>query len=109
MKETFLERLNSGNTILGDGGYLMGLRLRGFVEKGHMTPLVVVNHPDAVRQFTQEFLDAGAEVLQTLTFFGTRNMMEYEGLGDRTEEINRTAVQIAKNPLEYACKSRILK
>jgi len=96
MKQGLLERLNNGGVVLGDGGYLMGLRLRGFVKEGHMTPLVVAEHPDAVRQFTQEFRDAGSEVLQTLTFFGTRNMMELEGLGDRTEEINRTAVQIAK-------------
>ena len=96
MKHGLLERLSGGGVVLGDGGYLMGLRLRGFAREGHMTPLVVAEHPDAVRQITQEFCDAGSEVLQTLTFFGTRNMMEYEGLGDRTEEINRTAVRIAK-------------
>ena len=96
MKQGLLERLNHNGIVLGDGGYLMGLRLRGFAREGHLTPLVVVEHPDAVRQITQQFCDAGSEVLQTMTFFGTRNMMEYEGLGDRTEEINRTAVQIAK-------------
>jgi betaine-homocysteine S-methyltransferase len=96
MKIGLLERLQNGGVVLGDGGYLMGLRLRGFARENHMTPLVVVEHPDAVQQLTREFRDAGSEVLQTLTFFGTRNMMEYEGLGDRAEEINRTAVQIAK-------------
>ena len=31
MKRNILARLHNGETVLGDGGYLMGLRLRGFV------------------------------------------------------------------------------
>lgn len=95
MAEGLMERLKKG-FVLGDGGYLMGLRLRGFVRPGDMTPQVVAAHPEEVRRLTQEFKDAGAEVLQTLTFFGTRNMLEPAGLGDRAEEINRTACRIAR-------------
>lgn len=90
-----LDRLESG-FVLGDGGYLMGLRLRGFVKAGAMTPQVVATHPEEVVKLTQEFRDAGAEVLQTLTFFGTSNMLAPAGLGDRAEEINRTACRIAR-------------
>ena len=90
-----LERLAEGY-VLGDGGYLMGLRLRGFVEAGSMTPEVVAKYPQEVRKLTREFKEAGAEVLQTLTFFGTANMLEPAGLGDRAEEINRTACRIAR-------------
>lgn len=90
-----LERLQNG-FVLGDGGYLMGLRLRGFLEHGSMTPEVVAKHPEEVQRITQEFKDAGAEVLQTLTFFGTSNMLERAGFGERAEEINRTACRIAR-------------
>ena len=90
-----LERLREG-FVLGDGGYLMGLRLRGFLEKESMTPEVVATHPEEVRQLTREFRQAGAEVLQTLTFFGTANMLERAGFGERAEEINRTACRIAR-------------
>ena len=90
-----LERLAEGY-VLGDGGYLMGLRLRGFVEAGSMTPEVVAKYPQEVRKLTREFKEAGAEVLQTLTFFGTSNMLAPAGLGDRAEEINRTACRIAR-------------
>ena len=82
--------------VLGDGGYLMGLRLRGFVEAEAMTPEVVVNYPQEVYKISREFKEAGAEVLQTLTFFGTSNMLAPVGLGDRAEEINRTACRIAR-------------
>ena len=90
-----LDRLESG-FVLGDGGYLMGLRLRGFVKSGSMTPEVVATHPEEVKKLAQEFRDAGAEVIQTLTFFGTSNMLASAGLGDRAEEINRTACRIAR-------------
>ena len=90
-----LDRLKDG-FVLGDGGYLMGLRLRGFLEKESMTPEVVAQHPEEVRRITREFREAGAEVLQTLTFFGTSNMLERAGFGDRAEEINRTACRIAR-------------
>lgn len=94
-KKNLLERLKSG-FVLGDGGYLMGLRLRGFLRKESMTPEVVATHPEEVRRLTQEFRDAGAEVLQTLTFFGTTNMLARAEFGERAEEINRTACRIAR-------------
>ena len=90
-----LQRLEEG-PVLGDGGYLMALRLRGFLQAGSMTPEVVATHPQEVRRLTAEFRDAGAEVLQTLTFFGTTNMLDGAGFGDRAEEINRTACRIAR-------------
>ncbi len=93
--EGLLERLREG-FVLGDGGYLMELRLRGFIQAGSMTPEVIATHPEEVRKLTQAFKDAGAEVLQTLTFFGTSNMLKQAGLGDRAEEINRTACRIAR-------------
>ena len=61
-----------------------------------MTPEVVAKYPQEVRKLTREFKEAGAEVLQTLTFFGTSNMLAPAGLGDRAEEINRTACRIAR-------------
>lgn len=95
MSEGLLQRLEKG-FVLGDGGYLMALRMRGFVRTGAMTPQVVATHPEEVRKLTQEFKDAGAEVLQTLTFFGTSNMLKPAGLEDRAKEINTTACRIAK-------------
>ena len=95
MSDGLLQRLEKG-FVLGDGGYLMALRMRGFVRTGARTPQVVATHPEEVRKLTQEFKDAGAEVLQTLTFFGTSNMLKPAGLEDRAKEINTTACRIAK-------------
>jgi betaine-homocysteine S-methyltransferase len=90
-----LERLAKG-AILGDGGYLLELEKRGYVQPGPFTPEVVVEHPAAVRELHQEFLDAGAEVLQSLAFHGSKDKLATTGFADRVAEINRSAVRIAR-------------
>ena len=44
-----LERLAEG-PVLGDGGYLLELEKRGYVQAGSFTPEVVLEHPDALAQ-----------------------------------------------------------
>jgi betaine-homocysteine S-methyltransferase len=79
--------LESG-VVVGDGGYLIELERRGWVESGskrekvgtgrgsgQFTPEVVIENPDALRELHREFLNAGSQVLQALTFFGTREKL----------------------------------
>ena len=94
MKKGILERLAEG-PVLGDGGYLLELEKRGWVRAGPFTPEVVLNNPDALRQLHVEFKTAGAEVLQALTFYASRDKLATVGLADKREEMNRTAVRIA--------------
>lgn len=101
--------LNAGTPVLGDGGYLLELERRGYVDSGsgrekvgtgkgsgQFTPEVVVENPDALRELHREFLAAGSQVLQALTFFGTREKLTRSGYGSRTEDINRHAVKLAR-------------
>ncbi|MBI4325096.1 MAG: homocysteine S-methyltransferase family protein [Chloroflexi bacterium] len=95
--------------VLGDGGYLIELERRGCVESGsgrekvgtgrgsgQFTPEVAINDPMALRELHREFLRAGSQVLQALTFFGTREKLSRAGYGAQTEAINQAAVAIAK-------------
>jgi betaine-homocysteine S-methyltransferase len=95
--------------VLGDGGYLIELERRGYVDSGsgrekvgtgrgsgQYTPEIAIEHPDALRELHREFLYAGSQVLQALTFFGTREKLSRAGYGAQTEEINQAAVAIAK-------------
>jgi len=97
------------NVVLGDGGYLIELERRGYVDSGsrrekvgtgrgsgQFTPEVAIEHPDALRELHREFLGAGAQVLQALTFFGTREKLNRAGYGGQTESINAAAVKLAK-------------
>jgi betaine-homocysteine S-methyltransferase len=63
---------------------------------GQFTPEVAIEHPDALRELHREFLNAGSEVLQALTFFGTREKLSRAGYGEQTEGINTAAVKIAR-------------
>jgi betaine-homocysteine S-methyltransferase len=102
MKKTILERLKEG-PVLGDGGYLLELEKRGWVRPGPFTPEVVITYPEAVRQLHIEFREAGAEVLQALTFYASRDKLATVGLEDRLEDINRAAVRIAREVAGDQC------
>src|SRR5213592_2913829 len=95
MKKSILERLKEG-VVLGDGGYLLALENRGFVQAGPFTPEVTIENPNALRALHQEFLHAGAEVLQALTFYASENKLAQIGYAGRLAEINRRAVEIAR-------------
>jgi betaine-homocysteine S-methyltransferase len=101
-KKGLLERLEEG-PVLGDGGYLLELEKRGWVRAGPFTPEVALNHPDALRQLHIEFREAGAEVLQALTFYASRDKLATVGLENRLGELNRAAVRIAREVAGDAC------
>jgi betaine-homocysteine S-methyltransferase len=90
-----LERLAEG-PVLGDGGYLLELEKRGYVQAGPFTPEVVIEHPDALAELHREFLRAGVDVLQTMTFYASDDKLATVGLAGKVDDINRTAVQIAR-------------
>src|SRR5687768_17959747 len=95
--------------VLGDGGYLIELERRGYVDSGsgrekvgtgrgsgQFTPEVALENPEALRELHREFLGAGSQVLQALTFFGTREKLNRAGYGSDTERINATSVKLAR-------------
>src|SRR6202035_4268830 len=101
-KKGILERLKEG-PVLGDGGYLLELEKRGWVRAGPFTPEVVLTYPNALRELHIEFREAGAEVLQALTFYASRDKLATVGLEDRVEDINRSAVRVAKEVAGDQC------
>ncbi len=95
MAVNILDRLAAG-PVLGDGGYLLELEKRGYVRAGPFTPEVSLTNPEALVQLHREFLHAGAEVMQTLTFYASEDKLATVGLDGKVEEINRAAVRIAR-------------
>jgi betaine-homocysteine S-methyltransferase len=106
--KTITELLKTG-VVVGDGGYLIELERRGYVDSGsgrekvgtgrgsgQFTPEVAIENPDALRELHREFLGAGSDVLQALTFFGTREKLNRAGYGSDVERINAVAVKIAR-------------
>lgn len=95
MPKGLLDRLRDG-VVLGDGGYLLELEKRGYVRGGPFTPEVSLTHPEALVELHREFLRAGAEVLQALTFYASEDKLATVGLGGRVDDINRAAVSCAR-------------
>lgn len=101
-KKGILDRMKEG-PVLGDGGYLLELEKRGWVRAGPFTPEVVLLHPEALRELHMEFREAGADVLQALTFYASRDKLATVGLENRLEDLNRAAVRIAREAAGDKC------
>uniref|UniRef100_UPI00397FBA27 homocysteine S-methyltransferase family protein n=1 Tax=Salmonella sp. s54395 TaxID=3159664 RepID=UPI00397FBA27 len=99
-KANILDRLNNGEVIIGDGGYVFAMEKRGYVKAGPWTPEATVEHPDAVRQLAREFLRAGSDVMQAFTFYASDDKLQNRG--NKAQEtysgkrINNAACKIAR-------------
>ena len=88
--------LGAGRPVLLDGG--MGTLLQDMgLEDGDPGELWNLENPDAVRAAHAAYAEAGARLLTTNTFGGTRPRLELHGLGDRVAEVNRTAARLARS------------
>src|SRR5436853_3177951 len=97
----FLSALRE-RVVVYDGG--MGATLEQFdlsLENDYKLPgrcheALVLNRPDVIEGVHTSMLQAGAMVLETDTFQGSRLKLSEWGLEDHTEEINLKAAQIAR-------------
>ena len=64
--------------------------------QGKCHEALVLNRPDVIEGVHESMLEAGAEVVETDTFQGSRLKLEEWGLGEHTLEINRRAAEIAR-------------
>ena len=64
--------------------------------QGKCHEALVLNRPDVIEQVHDSMLEAGAEVLETDSFQGSRLKLDEWGLAEHTVEINRGAAEIAR-------------
>ncbi len=86
----------SGGPLLLDGGMGTLLQDRG-LDDGGCGELWNVERPDEVRRCHEDYARAGARILTTNTFGGTRPRLDMHGLGDRVHELNRAGAQLARS------------
>ena len=91
MAKNLMDMLAKG-LVLGDGGMFLEANWRGYD-----VPEIIGTHPEALLQIHRDFFNAGSQALQARTWFtsGAQLGARY-GWEDRMEEINRTAIQAAK-------------
>jgi 5-methyltetrahydrofolate--homocysteine methyltransferase len=90
----FLTRWTSGPPIVADGAMGTMLQAAG-LPPGKTGELWVLERPDAVAAVHRAYVEAGADLILTCTFGGTRARLARMGLAERVAEVNRRAVEIA--------------
>jgi len=92
---SLLQRLDAGTVICAEG-YVFELERRGYLQAGAFVPEVVLEHPEAVAQLHRDFVHAGSDVVQALTYYAHREKLRVVGREHDLEPINRRALEIAK-------------
>ena len=109
MKEPFLERLQQG-PLLADGamGTLLYSRLPGAAARARCFDEVTLSRPELVSAIHQEYIRAGAQLLETNTFGANRAKLANYDLADKVREINIRAARLAREAREISGESVFL-
>jgi homocysteine S-methyltransferase len=92
-------RLFAGATVLCDGAMGTMLYARGvFINRCYDE--LNLSQPELVREVHAEYLQAGAEVVETNTFGANRFRLEHYGFQDKVREINVAGVKLARECVE---------
>src|SRR3954447_19862027 len=94
MKKPLLEAIRE-RPLLGDGAMGTQLMLAG-LESGACGEEWNLTHPERVLAIQRRYAEAGSDCILTNTFGGSRVMLNRHGNADRVVEINRAAVEIAR-------------
>ncbi|MBT5714311.1 bifunctional homocysteine S-methyltransferase/methylenetetrahydrofolate reductase, partial [Candidatus Poribacteria bacterium] len=92
--QAFVEHLGR-EVLIGDGAMGLYLHAKGIPLEANFERLNVAR-PDIVREAHEEYLEAGARVVETNTFGANRNKLTAAGLGDETARINEAGAQLAR-------------
>jgi homocysteine S-methyltransferase len=98
----FLDRLESGPVIVGDGG--MGALLSAAVPRLRTPEEANLRAPDAVVSLHVSFINAGADLIETNTFGANRRKLAQHFLEEDLEKINSAGVKLARDAREVTAR-----
>ena len=90
-----VDAIRNGEVRVGDGAMGTMLQDAGLIDGG-APELWNVEHAEVIERILNEYADAGAQLLTTNTFGGSRPRLQMHALEDRVIELNRAAAQIAR-------------
>jgi len=94
-KLPFLELLNQPKPVVGDGAMGTMLHLRG-VGFDVCFDQLNLTQPALVAEIHREYIEAGAQIIQTNTFGANRYKLARHGLEDKLVQINTAGVELAR-------------
>ena len=95
----FSDLLIENEVIVSDGATGTNLIQRG-LERCITAENWVIDNPEKIKKLHLEFIEAGAEIILTSTFGGSEIRLKQSGLGDKFEQVNNTAVILAKEAVK---------
>lgn len=95
MKKKLLDEIRSGKVFVGDGAMGTLLMERGLKPGAPPESFNLENIP-VLEEIAQQYLEAGADIIQTNTFGGSSLKLSTYALDKQTAEINANAVRAVK-------------
>ncbi|MEW5702453.1 MAG: homocysteine S-methyltransferase family protein [Candidatus Zixiibacteriota bacterium] len=107
MTRHLLDRLRSGDILVGDGATGTMLLDSG-LDAGVCPETLNLDRPDRLAALARAYRDAGADIVQTNTFGASPLKLALSDLAEKTEEINANAVHAVRKAVgttAYICGS----
>src|ERR1700761_9665519 len=90
-----MQRLADGAVICAEG-YVFELERRGYLQAGAFVPTVLTEHPEVVEQLHMDFVHAGSDVVQALTYYVHREKLRVIGREKDLKPMNEIALKLAR-------------
>ena len=94
-RPTIAGAVRAGTPLVSDGAWGTMLQSAGLAP-GECPELWNIEHPDRVYEIALRYAKAGADMLETNSFGGSRFKLDHYGVGDRCAEINEAAARLSR-------------